>query len=94
MADLDVSLYPRFTALKKLNPGLETWVQRVLRQPILPAVPLTFSADFHWWLVHERPRSTNGRYLLNARRLGQCPVSIFQLPGELYVDLRVRRSRH
>ena len=30
MADLDVSLYPRFTALKNLNPGLETWVQRVL----------------------------------------------------------------
>ena len=30
MADLDVSLYPRFTALKKLNPGLETWVQQAL----------------------------------------------------------------
>ena len=53
MADLDISLYPRFTALKKLNPGLETWVRRLLRALIVPNVPLSYSADFHWWLVHE-----------------------------------------
>lgn len=26
MAELDKELYPRFTALKQQNPGLETWV--------------------------------------------------------------------
>lgn len=26
MSDLDVSLYPRFTGLKTINPSLETWV--------------------------------------------------------------------
>ncbi len=25
MAELDKSLYPRFTGLKELNPGLQTW---------------------------------------------------------------------
>lgn len=28
MSDLDVSLYPRFTGLKTINPSLETWVCR------------------------------------------------------------------
>jgi chitinase len=27
MSEADKDLYPRFTALKKQNPGLETWVR-------------------------------------------------------------------
>ena len=53
MADLDVSLYPRFTALKQLNPGLQTWVQRSLRLKILLLDLLIIPVDFYRWLVHE-----------------------------------------
>lgn len=54
MAELDKELYPRFTALKEQNPGLETWV----RQAQAPFSVFWLTDDYntvdcHRWLVDE-----------------------------------------
>ena len=72
MSDGDKELYPRFTGLKTYNPGLETWVCFDLyRAPPLCSSHSTYmTVDFHWWLVNERPRSTNSANILWAS--GRC----------------------
>jgi hypothetical protein len=53
MAELDKELYPRFTALKQQNPGLETWVRQA-QAPFLAFWQTDYDTiDFHWWLVDE-----------------------------------------
>jgi hypothetical protein len=51
MAELDKQLWPRFTALKKLSPGLQTWASNY--SVACPDSRLMESKDIYWRLEYE-----------------------------------------